>query len=281
MPTQEVLHYILPTQTSIPSTATVPVEITPSTSPEDATPHPTLTYELQDQLFTLLSNNGNCELPCYLGITPGKTLWANAERILEPYAYKTPIPYERTRITSSNVAYHAVIQTTKDINILTGVIIDVNPSNNRVTHIVSTFQFYFNEWSYFDKHLLRFSISEVFRRNGQPDVIYFVPDLKQGRGYSFSLVYEKLKMVMEYTGRIRQDVNGSYIICPNVGDGDIGAMGVYFASATDPIDVKTLVGYSFWENVSPFKDVAGMSVNDFYRLMVGNQQPICFSVKHP
>jgi hypothetical protein len=39
--------------------------------------------EAQKLVQKLLENNGGCKLPCWWGITPGKTTWAEARQILE------------------------------------------------------------------------------------------------------------------------------------------------------------------------------------------------------
>ena len=82
------------TRTAIPATATptMPKKIVTVTLRTTFTPSktwtPTLSSEQQmTQVSDLLTNNGGCKLPCWWGIMPGETSWANAENILAPLAY--------------------------------------------------------------------------------------------------------------------------------------------------------------------------------------------------
>jgi hypothetical protein len=50
-------------------------------------PEPTLTtVESKRLVRDLLENNAGCQLPCWWGITPGKTTWAEARSFLESFA---------------------------------------------------------------------------------------------------------------------------------------------------------------------------------------------------
>ena len=64
-------------------------------------------------------------------------------------------------------------------------------------------------------------------------------------------------------------------ICPGLGEGDIGSIELALAARTDAIDVKTLLNYPFWEDPA-LEDVAGISAERFYALMVSDQPTACF-----
>lgn len=69
------------TPTKTPTiTATVTIEPMP-------TPLPTLnSREASLAVQKLLLENGNCQLPCWWGIVPGKTSWENTRKFLSPFA---------------------------------------------------------------------------------------------------------------------------------------------------------------------------------------------------
>jgi hypothetical protein len=72
---------IAPAPTLIPTT-TKTLE-----SSQTAIPKGTLTpKEAQKMVQGLLENNGGCMLPCWWGITPGKTTWAEARKFLESFS---------------------------------------------------------------------------------------------------------------------------------------------------------------------------------------------------
>jgi hypothetical protein len=81
-----------PSPTSSPSTAPeATLTKTPTaTRTPTWTPVPTLLpEEAQTALKELFANNGDCQLPCWWGITPGETSWAQANEKLAPIAVET------------------------------------------------------------------------------------------------------------------------------------------------------------------------------------------------
>lgn len=240
-------------------------------------PVPTITLELQDRLYELLKNNGGCELPCFLGITPEKTLWIDTKMFLELFSVSKSIQSDPIASTQMYTAYHAQIQTSKDISLLMNISLEVD-NNSLVQHIVfdaDTRQG--NSIEYSDTHLSRYTLREIFQRHGSPDVIYMTP-IKQDI-YSMHVVYENIKMAISFTGRAKENLDGGYTVCPNLGDGDVGSIKIVTAGPSDPIDVKSLVGYPFWEGTPTFEEVSGVSQNYFYQLLIGDQQPACFEIR--
>ncbi len=269
----------LPTRIGITSTLPSPSpSATPTPMPKPTHPPiPTMLYDLQDQLYLLLANNGNCELPCFLGITPGKTTWAEAKLLLEAYSINKPIKYDKSNATATNKQYTASIHTTKDIGLDIKIKLDVN-EKDIVTHIdFNVTAYHGGSLAFDDRHLSRYSLREVFRRHGKPDAVYLLPP--ERAVYAIHIVYEKLKLVIGLTGRAKELSGGGYELCPNLGDGDIPTMEIALASPADTIDVKTLIGFPFWEDLPPFEETSGMNINEFYQLMIGDQQPACFQVK--
>jgi hypothetical protein len=92
------------------------------------------------------------------------------------------------------------------------------------------------------------------------------------------VVYDELKMAIVFAGNAKLDDGNEYTVCPNIGDGDVSSMMIALSSPTDPMDVKKLIGYPI-DNIPTFDDVTGSSLNDFYHLMTGAQQPACFQAK--
>ena len=80
---------VLPTETFTPSPSPVPTAtITPTLQPSE-TPLPTLTtlptlssQEAENKIRELYKTNGGCELPCWWGMTPGKTSSSEAQNML-------------------------------------------------------------------------------------------------------------------------------------------------------------------------------------------------------
>lgn len=101
-----------PTATLRPATtATHAAIITPSpTATPDfpllltLTPLPTLSSEeAQAMIQGLLDNNGNCEFPCWWGLTPGQTLFEDAIGFIAPISTKSQIWDIDKRIFSAQI----------------------------------------------------------------------------------------------------------------------------------------------------------------------------------
>ncbi len=80
----------LPSFTPSPSlTSTLLPTSTPM--PPTWTPLPTLPPdEANAMVLKLLKDNGGCKLPCWWGITPGKTMWHEAQQFLDSFVEVTP-----------------------------------------------------------------------------------------------------------------------------------------------------------------------------------------------
>jgi hypothetical protein len=237
---------------------------------------PTLSPDVQDELYDLLKSNGNCKLPCFLGITPDKTSLADAKAILEKFDVRQSISIDEIASTKTYEAYNAQIFTNKDVTLAMNLRLEVK--NQIVSRLTVNATPSRNGYSVTDdQHLSQYSLREVFLKHGPPDAVYLQPPT-YGE-YGLQVVYEKLKMVIEITGSAKDISNGKYEICPNLGDGDITSMKIALASPLDSTDVKTLIGYPFWENVPAFEETSGLSIKDFYQLMTNEKQPACFESK--
>ena len=78
-PAQTHLPFSTPTEQPLPTNS--PVALITATTTPPATPEPTLpplptSANSALQIWRLLANNGGCRLPCFWGITPGKTTTA-------------------------------------------------------------------------------------------------------------------------------------------------------------------------------------------------------------
>jgi hypothetical protein len=251
-----------------------------SSSPSNITPQPTikglptLALNRQAQLYELFKNNGNCELPCFLGITPGKTSWQDTKSFFDPFILR---PF---RDTPNLRLFWADIVTNHEVTLYGNLELYVAP-DWLLKHIIFSAEFTQKGITEtHDKHLIWYSISEIFKRYGPPDEIYLNIS-NRNLVYSINMVYESKKLVLGYTGLANQNNDGNYsTLCPNLGDGDISAMGLRVLSPSDPTDVKSLGEYPFWD-VPPFEEVSGMSRNDFYKIMTRNLQPACIQIPLP
>jgi hypothetical protein len=87
---------VVPSQTVSPSSTPSPTWTITSTPTQIATYTPTLgptllPEQVEAWISDMLLTNGGCRLPCWWGIEPGKTTWAEVVRLVEPYASKIDV----------------------------------------------------------------------------------------------------------------------------------------------------------------------------------------------
>jgi hypothetical protein len=260
--------------TTTPSLA-APLQI--SASSPTPTRLPTLPAPLQRQLFDILGNNGGCELPCFLGLMPGKTNWQDAKDLLGKFLAGPFMPDAPDNLLGPKTYYRFMF--TSYESILQGHFqFDVD-ADNVIQDVILKADYYAEpEWGPYDKHLSKYSVGEVFRSLGEPDLVY-VYYSRANLVYSLTIVYENVKLVIEYTGLAKLVDNEQYRLCPNFGDGDVVAMELAVASSSNSIDVKSLIGYPFWEGSSTTEEASGLSLVEFYRLMMQSKEHACFHVR--
>lgn len=184
----------MPTEVS----PTVTISSSPTQLPSQVfhTPLPTLTNDRAKELVReLLENNAGCRLPCWWGITPGKTTWVDARHFLESFALyigetggvRIPLPDPYSDATYLEHGYFI---------------------NNGIVEYIHIFNFNLAPNYYLPKFL------ELY---GQPDEIYVRTFAKAEMGiqnYTVDLFYQNLGILIEYsTGEPLKDIDGKLQNC--------------------------------------------------------------------
>ena len=269
---------IIPTTTVVPPTAVSTDYISGATNTvEDIqttqVAFPTLAMDVQTQLYELLSSNGNCELPCFLGIVPGETLWSDAKPFLEMFT-NSPIRTDSTASADGFDVYYAHIQTTKEVTLILLIRLEVD-ANGRIQHILIKTDTRDSTGSLLttDQHLSRYSLFETFKNNNLPSKVVMTP-IKQGI-YSLHVIYENMKMVIGLTGKAKELPDNRYLVCPDLGNGDVSSVTIALANQKDIVDVKALLGYPFYEGEFPIEQIINTNIQGFYD-MISSGKPACF-----
>lgn len=250
----------------------------PATPLPATTDIPTMSVDGQLQLYDLFKNNNGCELPCFLGIMPGETSWQDAQPFLEELTPKKPIAPDIVASTSTIRVYITTILTNHDVSLHGDIQANVDTDNvvQQIIFWVEITRDHKTETR--DKHLTWYSLSGILKRYGSPDAIYLYYT-NDSLGYSLDIVYAEKKFIIEYGGEANLDANGNLIVCPNLGDGNVSNIKLVVANPSDPIDIKTLMGYPFWDGTTQIEEATQMSMDDFYHLMTSNQQSACFGIQ--
>lgn len=249
--------------------------ITPIPSPTPFyvfTPYPTQSPKQIERMTEILKLK-TCVLPCYLGITPGKTTLYEAKSIVEGLGAIRYGGYQE-----ADLPVYDFILEIKDVNqgsdylILHHVgmvvgnrtvqrtILSVNTVNS---HIVPLFQ---NYWS-------RYSVREILLQQGLPDLVVVQVSEFSSR-YGLVFVYENKGIVAEIGGTKEKN-----IICPEIEKkyaflrltltNLVSGLSVYDPNWVPPTDREV------W---SPIEEVLGMDKQKFYDQIIADPE-VCFEVK--
>jgi hypothetical protein len=178
---------------------------------------PTILPAQESNLVHLLKDKA-CKLPCYLGITPGKTSWDEAQSILSElgasyvdeyyesgfrgYEYKLKIG-----IPQSNNNTLVINKESSQLAIFQSLVFTLeNSIVQRIQVVIETL----NDAPRFHDYWSRYSPQKMFALLGPPDAIYMGRVYSNNTGAGMAIVYESLGVVMEFHGR--RDEN---IICPS------------------------------------------------------------------
>lgn len=188
------------------------------------TRYPTLPVETQNEFYRLLQTNGNCELPCFLGIRPGETSVDQALSFLETYEYYRHLSFEQIKFSGEYWYYgnFSIEQEHKSISF----VLRLQMMKNTVSGLIVNFDPVIDSGIKADrnnKFLERYGLLELLQQHGVPDEIYIYPTRSRSQAsvYSVEIIYNTKKIYARYSGVAKLDENDKYKLCPIIGDGDI------------------------------------------------------------
>ena len=235
--------------------------ITPTTMIPTLTPLPTLNpIEAKKRLDELLKNNAGCYLPCFWGITPGKTTWQEAKQFLQTFTMFTGI-----RETSNNFLYgYFQIPFPKDMGTITH-------SYKIINDIVNEIKAYNGDLS------PAFYLPDFLETYGQPDNISirtFREEEQNSRPFLIDLFYAEKGILIEYSGGNIKDLGDRLQNC-------IEGMNSPFIYLWSPDLNLTFTEakkeFLDTENLPqpiPLQDATGIDVNTFYN-SIRNSGTVC------
>jgi len=259
MPNQTVVETLEPTQALITPSAKPssiqPITYTPSIT---WTPLPTLSVqESQDRLKESLGINGDCKLPCFLGIEPGHTTLTEALDIFSHLGLRA----EHT--TLDNKYFCGVYYEFEGgpSFLLTLTILDENVKNLRVD-ITPDLQKPDEPRSW-----AIYSPESLIARYGTPSRVDFFLGRHEPPRYSMQIYFETADLIIQYGSFDITFVPDGIQICPLVNQYDsvrvwLGKKPEYPPGLSVPLEEST-----------------SLSLEEFSELMVGNPYKSCFDLK--
>ena len=262
--------------TELPDVQKTPPVLTPSpVGPNTPAPIATLPADrARIQLLALLTNNGDCRLPCLWGITPGRSTAQEAEAILAPLA---------------NLADHAkftpVSGTISLVDVQDDLIIDTTVSflADPQTASVSVVAFYAQalrrlsegfelvlDSALFRERTAYYSLSSILTEHGPPESVWISTAARPSSRYSVPggfevlLLYPDQGLQIEYEAQL-EVVGDNVRGCPGE-----AAVEMHLHPAGERSAFLQYLDATFWSQFGPdryrrLQEVTQISVEEFYQ----------------
>lgn len=251
------------------------VLVTPTFIP----PVPTLHPFQQAHMIGLLQSN-ECNLPCYMNITPGKTSWNEANAILDSIGASFRGNYTEGGLPVYGftlwIGNQAINEITPNPEVVVGdrEIVheeDLTIRDNKVQRLqvrIHTKKYLIK----FQKYWSRYTMREILLRQGFPDKMF--THISRGTGYGLVLVYEKVGLVAEFNGSMQEKLicteNEKLIIGLDLTlTNPTSGLSIYKPGWVPPTDRNVWL---------PIIEVLGLDEKEFYNQIITNQET-CFEVK--
>jgi hypothetical protein len=218
----------------------------------------TLTYESSEKYLTeRLATNGNCELPCFIGIEPGKTKSEEFEQFLQYVNLKVSrsVRAEGSYIYSGFSTRHIDIPVGFELfeknDIITNAYVEISLEND------------------FDFNL--YNLSSVLSNFGSPPSnvylnIYFSGEPSEVAAYYLLVMYEQYNTWLIYSGS-NVLIKPVLEICPFSSNGD-GISNIAMALGDPDSEYGKQMSILLFSGTQEIEKVSNFSVDSFYQTFV-------------
>ena len=243
---------------------------TPTVTP---TSFPTLDSKAKlDYVIRSLKTNRGCELPCWWGITPGKTKW---NEMLNSFAAQGIDSRDEGQLNLGVVDRSAPLDVTfqQENDLVQAIDVKVD-SYDTLGHPQ-----YADAWH-------RYTLDQMLSQYGIPTQVYleltigagdWSPGMKQS--YDLWLAYDNKGIAIRYPGELIRD-NRGYFVCPVFGN--VGGIEIRLQSPNShtPV-VKLEMGYQGYEVNGSLKELTGINPQEFYEMFTQVPPQGCLLVTTP
>ncbi len=255
-----------------PSPDTTGLGYTPTTFPT-STYFPTLSVSQSADLIQFLKSD-ICNLPCYLGIEPGKTTFQEAGNIIteiggrlragyenyyEGYPEKSPLHLDTYILISHDTdkpVYQDIYITEKDGKVQQ-FLVDVFSNSQPL---------FYEAWA-------NYSIESIFNKYGKPDQILIYP----GERYDVRVLYLNHGMIIDWLG-MQNDNYFEHKLCSKFSKENIISLVVVVADTKSAFEIIPSSYMGFEEMWKSTNETLGVSEKEFYDKVV-QDSTACFDVK--
>ena len=248
-----------------------------------STQQPTLTVtEQESYVKMLLKTNVDCMLPCWLGITPGKTSWQETETLLR-HLGATIKQFQRE---SGGNLYGVRLLGLPELVLS---FYDNGTTNSKVDRIfVSGNEGGGQDQREFEVFWESYSPVEVMSKYGVPSriLLYTMGTLGNTdigkHGYTLWIFYDSLGFMIRYDGFIADEETFRFCFDLNRGANDIDriALTLQHQDYAFPLESSDSILSANPSRGIPFQDIAGISIEKFHQLFTQDEKPYCLETPH-
>ncbi|MBN8657276.1 MAG: hypothetical protein J0M11_16210 [Anaerolineae bacterium] len=268
-PAQTGTPAITPTATHTP-TATI-------------TPLPTLLIDDQESYVKeFLEGNTDCRLPCWWGITPGKTSWQDSETLLRHLG----ATIKQFQSETGGYNYGVLLRGLPE---LVFSFYDNGAPNSIVDKIfVSGNKGGGQDQREFEIFWESYSPKEVMTKYGIPsrillDTLGTLGNTDMGKhGYTVWIFYDSLGFMIRYDGFIADEDTFRFCFNLNQGANDIDhiELTLQHQGYAFPLESGDSILSTYPTRGIPIQNVANISVEEFHQLFTQVEQPYCLETPH-
>jgi len=267
-----------PTVTPSPGSPTL---IPPSQT--SITPVPTLLIEEQESYFlNLLETNGGCQLPCFMGIQPGKAVWEEARVVEGPvYFRESYLPNDAGAMTIyTNLEalrnFDLVFWGSKDI--IERIRVDARLYPDDPYEYIPAFA----------RVMSQYSLVNVLSEYGVPSrILLAVVGVVEAGGTSQAeilLFYDHFGILIKYhfwSVALQDRETSAFRVCPDYGHNDV--ISLYLQGPQGDTPLERMIGdqndYYLNPYLQPLEEITSLSVKDFYEIFIAPDNTGCFEIQ--
>ena len=241
------------------------------------TPGPTFSpAEEEAYWLELISTNGGCELPCWSGISPGKSEEKELLVFYKPWGLTKWYPWPTSDALETedyplHVNQDGILNLAVTTRLEKGIVQSIFVLADNLL-----------DFSLFSKVMQRYSLRNVFLKQGIPSRISL--DMLSGPRersapwtYTMWVFYDQQGILLIYEGEGLTRSGNIIQVCPDYEK--VNDIRFYLQPAESNIPLERLVGSDFdpkWFETYSIQETTGLSLKDFYNKFVNSTQRVCF-----
>ncbi len=239
----------------------------------------TLFIQQRNQLPEWMHNFDRCALPCWLGVTPGKTKFEEAVIAAQNlgiwYRYDNKPEHKLVKFKQGFRTDVRILRD-GDVNRVDSISSIYLADEEMVERIEADVTL--STIDAIGEHFSTYSMEKIVQQYGIPDAVLldgFGDSPAPRLGYWFTLIYQQEGFSITYSGVVPK---GQTIpICPAFSKNQILGFGIISQKekASDPLDVIPVIGKFQWKTL---EEASGVDLKAFYEQILDQGAETCFVV---